>query len=129
MVKREPPRACHVRGGRKYIDGILLKVDRRKKCRSKPAIKYLVRELSRAIRRKTFLGLTMIDSQIDVRDVGHRIIVNCTSSTPARVAGQSPMKTFEVLVSDKRVEDVLAPVTGGPITDDDLPPEAAFHEP
>lgn len=123
MVKRDPPEHVTFSDG-DFVDGVLLRIDR-VRIQGKPAVKYLIRECD-SNKRKTFLGLTNIDNQIDMRDVGHRIAVNCTGSTPARIQGQQAMKNFDVLVSDKKVEDVLQPIEGGPITDDDLPPAEAY---
>jgi hypothetical protein len=119
MIKREPPKHINFAEG-ETVDGIFIRLEV-VRMQGKLAARYTVRELTGG-RRFTFLGLANIDNQIDRADLGHRISVTCTGIVSPRVQGQSGMKLFEILVSEKKLEDVFVPLPDGPITDDDLPP-------
>jgi hypothetical protein len=123
MIKRQPPKHVNFAEG-EILDGILIKVELIR-VQGKQTARYTMRELTGG-NRFTFLGLQNIDNQIDPADLGHRISITCVGTTPPRIQGQSPMKIFDIIVSDKKLAEVLTPIDGGPITDDDLPPAEAY---
>ena len=123
MIKREPPQHINFARG-ETIDGILTRVEL-VRIQGKSTARYTVRELT-GRKRYTFLGLANIDNQIDRADLGHRLRITCVGETPARIQGQSPMKNFEIVVSEKKLEDVFLPLPDGPISDDDLPPPEEY---
>jgi hypothetical protein len=118
MIRREPPEFIRFSAG-VTVEGVLLRIGR-VRLEKGPASVYTVRRDNGKLCR--FLGLTAIDDQIYLSDVGKKVCVHCVGEdVHNQQEGKNAMKVFEIDVSEGRNEVATAGDDDLGITDDDLP--------
>lgn len=115
MQERKEPTLIKFGDG-EQVRGVLVAVDQ-VEVKGKRVNQYVIEDMD-SKERASFLGTYQIDVKLRRSDVGHVVQVVCTGEDRNVQRNGNAMKTFRVLVSDRKAPGWAN--DGTPITDDDI---------